>query len=209
VELLVAVAILCILVSIAVPAATSSLSRTKNAQCLGKLKVLGTAIVLFSQDNEGEFPKTRHSGHEAWSQYLLPYLGLSTNPTSAEWNARFRCPVDKQSNTNIWSYAWNVYFELSSYEDYEGAPATWHKTVNVDRPGATILLAESKGSFNADHLMCHLWTGLKGASNAVDTKRNGKTSNYLFVDGHAESLPVESTFNPAKNINKWNPSTAR
>jgi prepilin-type processing-associated H-X9-DG protein len=37
-------------------------------------------------------------------------------------------------------------------------------------------------------------------------RHNGR-ANYLFVDGHVESLPVEATF-VARSENLWNPSVA-
>jgi len=47
-----------------------------------------------------------------------------------------------------------------------------------------------------------------GAANAVDAKRHDGKANYLFVDGHVETLPISSTFDTAKGINLWNPSLA-
>lgn len=218
VELVVTVAILAILVSLAVPAVADAHRKTQNTQCLSKLKILGSGIALYSQDNDWEFPRSFHScsgaGKTEWSRAILPYLGLPSNPSTIEWTALFnkfyRCPADKQTDPNIWSYALNVYFELSpDGDDYAGAPATWNRITNVNHPSASILLAEPRGIYFGDHLMCHQWSGLAGARNALDSKRHGKTSNYLFVDGHAECLAVESTFDPSKLLDKWNPSKAR
>ncbi|MFZ4775594.1 MAG: prepilin-type N-terminal cleavage/methylation domain-containing protein [Terrimicrobiaceae bacterium] len=218
VELLAVIAIIATLVSLAVPAMAASLRKTQSTQCLSKLRSLGSGIALYSLDHGGEFPRSFHScsgaGKPEWSRALFPYLGLPSDPTPAEWdqhfNKTFRCPADKQRDSNIWSYALNVHFELSpDGDDYEGAPATWNRRMNVERSNATILLAEPRGNYFGDHLMCHQWSGLTGARNALDSKRHGKTSNYLFVDGHAESLTVEATFDPSKNLNLWNPAKAR
>jgi len=218
VELLVVIAILALLVALAVPAAAASLRKTQNTQCLSKLRSLGSGIAFYSLDHDGEFPRSFHScsgaGKLEWSRALFPYLDLPSDPSPAEWeqhfNKTFRCPADQQRDANIWSYALNVHFELSpDGDDYEGAPATWNRFMNVPRPNATILLAEPRGNYFGDHLMCHQWSGLTGARNALDSKRHGKTANYLFVDGHAESLTVEATFDPSKNLNQWNPSKAR
>jgi prepilin-type processing-associated H-X9-DG protein len=57
--------------------------------------------------------------------------------------------------------------------------------------------------------MCHQWSKQAAALNAVDSLRHGKVSNYLFVDGHVESLRLEQTFDPAAGINLWNPSLAK
>ncbi len=218
VELLAVIAILALLVAMAVPAAAASMRKTQNTQCLSKLRSLGSGIALYSLDHSGEFPRSFHScsgaGKPEWSRAILPYLGLPSDPSPAEWNQHFnkifRCPSDKERDSNIWSYALNVHFELSpDGDDYEGAPTTWNRLMNVERPNATILLAEPRGNYFGDHLMCHQWSGLPGARNALDSRRHGRSANYLFVDGHAESLPLESTFDPSKNLNKWNPAKAR
>jgi prepilin-type processing-associated H-X9-DG protein len=57
--------------------------------------------------------------------------------------------------------------------------------------------------------MCHQWSGIPAARNAVAWDRHSKKSNFLFVDGHVEALPVEATFNPGAGINLWNPSLAK
>lgn len=218
VELLTFLLVLALLLAIALPSLASVTNKARNTQCLARLRNLGTGILLYSQDNDGEFPRSFHScsgaGKTEWSRAILPYLDRPAEPTEQEWEAAFntlyRCPSDKNRNTNVWSYALNVYFELSPEgDDYDGAPATWHRRINVPHPNVTILLAEARGNFFNDHLMCHQWSGANGARNAVDSRRHGKISNYLFVDGHAESLPLEMTFNPAQGINRWNPSKAK
>lgn len=57
--------------------------------------------------------------------------------------------------------------------------------------------------------MCHQWTGIPAARNAVAGERHSKKSNCLFVDGHVRALSVEATFNPGAGINLWNPSIAK
>lgn len=218
IEIVIVILIGAVLVALSSAALSSLSSRTKNVQCLSKLRSLGEAITLYSQDNGGELPRSLHSaagvGKMPWGKAILSYLGQPANPSDLEWgkifNTHYRCPVDKNTDPNLWSYALNVHFELTpDGDDYVGSPATWRKLVNIERPGATILLAEPKSVYYADHVMCHQWTSAKGASNAIDRLRHGRTSNYLFVDGHAESLTVESTFDPISGTNRWNPSLAK
>ena len=60
-----------------------------------------------------------------------------------------------------------------------------------------------------DHLMCHQWSGLQAAKNALNHAIHTGKANYLFLDGHLETLRVEDTFDPSRHINRWNPSLAR
>lgn len=70
-------------------------------------------------------------------------------------------------------------------------------------------MAETASVDFGDHIMCHLWKGESAALNALDYKRHGGVSHYLFLDGHVEALPVGNVFAPSKNINLFNPSLAR
>lgn len=216
IELLVAVGVVTALVALLFPALRGASNRARETQCLARMRALGAGITAYAQ-NEGEFPRSLHSaagaGTEPWARAILPYLGSVTQPTDPEWRAHFersfRCPADKNRGPELFSYGLNVFFELTpDGDDYDGSPATWRKPVNIDHPASTILLAEPKAVYFADHVMSHLWTTAAGASNALDGKRHSGRSNFLFVDGHAEALPVSATFDPAKNINRWNPGLA-
>jgi prepilin-type processing-associated H-X9-DG protein len=108
-----------------------------------------------------------------------------------------------------YSYGLNVHFELDPEgDDYAGSPATWRRTAAVPHPSRTILLAECMPSLYADHFMCHQWSSLKAARTATAHTRHAGRSHFLFLDGHVERLPIESTFDPAKAVNRWNPSLA-
>jgi prepilin-type processing-associated H-X9-DG protein len=210
------VSIIAILTALIVPGVQSSIRKAENIQCLGKMRSIGQGIQLYTQDNE-EFPRSLHSaagaGKQTWAKAILPYLGYTNTPSNAEWASIFeklyRCPADPKKEASIYSYALNVFYELTpDGDDYTGSPQTWRKPINVDHGAKTILLAEPKPVYYADHIMCHQWTSAKGASNAVDGLRHDRKSNYVFVDGHVESLPVASTFDVSKGINLWNPSQA-
>lgn len=216
IELMVVITVGAVLIALTAAGVSSVSNKAKQIKCLSRMRNLGIGILTYCQDN-GEFPRSLHSaagaGVQPWGKAILPYLDLPSDPTDAEWkqifNTYYHCPADKTTDPNIWSAALNVYFELDpGGDDYDGSPTTWRTPASVSCPGRTILLAEPKPVYYADHIMCHLWTTTKAASNAIDSSRHGKTSNFLFVDGHVESLPVEATFYPAKRINLWNPGLA-
>lgn len=198
--------------------ASASLQKVKNSRCMNTMRNLSTGILLYAQDHGGEFPRSYHSaagaGAEPWARAILPYLGCEGDTSEEAWRHRFeeryRCPVDKNRTPNIYSYALNVFFELTpDGDDYEGSPATWRKVFTVERASSTILLAEPRKVFYADHIMAHMWAGSAAAKNALDFARHEKRSNFAFVDGHIESLPVEATYDRSRGLNLWNPSLAR
>lgn len=216
VELLVSISVIALLAALIVPGVQSAIRKTKVTQCLAKMRNLGQGIQLYTLDNT-EFPRSLHSsagaGQQPWAKAILPYMGFSASPSDAEWANLFekvyRCPADKKKDVSIYSYALNVFFELTpDGDDYTGLPQTWRKPINVVRSSRTIMLAEPKPVYYADHIMCHQWTSANGAANAVDAKRHDGKANYMFVDGHVETLSIVATFDTAKGINLWNPSLA-
>ncbi len=218
IELLAVIAILAVAAAITIPAIASTRERADNLLCLSRLRSLGQGIRLSALDNAGDFPRSFHSagshGQANWVATIAPFLGINAETGSQEWtdaiNKTFRCPSDRTRDPWMFSYGLNVFFELTpDGDDYTGSPATWRKAESVPRPARTILLAESRPVAFGDHFMCHQWSSINAARNAMDSLRHGKTSNYLFVDGHAEALKVQQTFDPAEGINLWNPSLAR
>lgn len=217
VEILVVVAIIGVLFAMITAVARSSMTKAKDVQCLSRMRNVASGILQYSQE-QGEFPRSLHTAAGArqptWATAILPYIGVGEKPAGAAWDAMFeklyRCPADTNHVSSIYSYAMNVYFELNPIgDDYTGSPMIWRRPASVTSPGATILLAEPQPVSYADHIMCHQWSTTRAVTNAVDTLRHGKKSNYAFVDGHVESMEGVDTFNPAKGINLWNPSLAR
>lgn len=218
VELLVVIAIVAVLVTLSAATLRRSINSAKTVSCMAKMKNLGGSIILYTQDHNGEFPRSLHSAganrEPGWAKSIAPYLGASESEIRNSWpvifNDKFRSPSDPSRDVNIYSYALNVYFELNpDSDDYEGAPQTWRRLGQVPSPEGTVLLAQTAPVRFGDHLMCHDWSSVQSAKNALNYEIHNGKANYLYVDGHVETLRVEQTFNPAKNINRWNPSLAR
>lgn len=210
-EVLAAVTVVSLLAVLLGAYAGRGLERTRTMQCLSRMKLLGSGVLMYCQEHDGEFPRSFHSAYPysqpGWGKAILPYIGQEEALSKSEWNKVFnknyRCPSDP--NTREWSYGLNVYFELHpDSDDYPGSPSTWRRLVSLPAPTRTVLLGELKTS-SADHFMAHFWNA--GAPE-VDAARHEDRSVYVFADGHAESLPLRDTFDPAKNLNLWNPALA-
>lgn len=218
VELLVCVAVIAVLAGIITSIARGTMVKARAIECSAKLKSLGTAALLYGQDHQEQFPRSFHSAgahrEPGWAVSISPYLGAEPSDIETRWaqvfQTHFRSPADKATDPFIYSYALNVHFELNpDGDDYTGSPATWRRLHQVPSPGSTILMAQPKPVKFGDHLMCHQWTGIQAAKNALNHTIHGGKANYLFVDGHVETLRVEETFDPSRGINRWNPSLAR
>jgi len=216
-ELLVGVGILGTIASLLIPAAVSSRENSLRSTCMERMKNLSLGIQLYTQDHDGEFPRSSHSAstyrESGWTESVLPYMNISLPSSTEGWqqtvNQYHRCPSDRRHGPYDFSYGLNVCFELDPEgDDYLGSPTQWRKTIAIPKPSRTILLAELPETEGADHFMCHLWSNIRGASNAVASGRHKGRANYLFADGHIEAMALSQTFISRTN-NLWNPSVAR
>ncbi len=212
IELLVVVAIIGILAALLLPALSQVKGQACSTQCLSQLRQIGLATVMYADENEGFLPRSSHSaiayGQLPWGYALVPYLQSRTYTKSdALWTNLFeslyRCPKDPRRTTD-WRYGKNVYPELSAAET--GGP-TWPKLETIPIPSGTVLYAEKLGGSMADHFMAQFWAD--GGTPEVDKDRHLKKSNYGFCDGHAASHRFEETYDPSRQIDNWNPDTAR
>jgi len=218
VELLVVLVVIAVLAGISAAAYRGMLRKADRVLCTHKLKSLGTATILYSQDNQDQFPRSFHSAaayrQPGWAASIAPYLGVPDSQIGNSWpvvfQSHFRSPADHSTDPFVYSYGLNVHFELDpDGDDYTGSPATWRRLAQIPSPATTILMGQTKPLRFGDHLMCHQWSGIQSAKNALNHAVHSGKANYLFVDGHVETLAVEETFNPPRHLNRWNPSLAR
>ncbi|MCC7203502.1 MAG: prepilin-type N-terminal cleavage/methylation domain-containing protein [Phycisphaeraceae bacterium] len=218
VELLVVIAIIGLLMGLLLPALGSARASGRSAVCLSQIKQIGSATLMYAQEHDDQLPRSSHSAlaHRAmpWGYALCPYLGgFEYSAPGPAWddlfNGLYRCPQDTRREQ--WSYGKSVWFELTAGETGEitGSPTgpVYPTIVTVPLPSGTILFGELASGSMGDHIMAHFW--YFGGAPEVDTARHGSTSNYGFVDGHAESMPFAATFNLDQGVDLWNPGTAR
>lgn len=218
VELLVMVVVIAALMGFTAASVRDGIHKANAVECAATLKSLGTATLLYTQENQDQFPRSFHSAgahrQPGWAASIAPYLGIADSQIESDWpgvfNAHFRCPEDRSSDAFLYSYGFNVHFELDpNGDDYIGSPATWRRLPNCPTPAGTILMGEVKPMRFGDHLMCHQWSGTQAAKNAINHDVHSGKANYLFLDGHVEMLRAEETFDPSRQVNRWNPSLAR
>jgi prepilin-type processing-associated H-X9-DG protein len=182
------------------------------------MRQIGTGVVMYVSDAGGRFPRSSHSALSSsvmpWGYAMMSYFTRQpyTGPGPA-WdklfNSLYRCPADDRRDR--YSYGKSVWFELTGPEIGElsgqADGPTYERITDVRQSSATLMFGELGSGAMADHIMAHFWN--IGGAPEVDRKRHGKTSNYVFVDGHAEAREFESTFLPSKQIDNWNPAKAK
>lgn len=213
VEILVVIGIIGLLIAMLMPTLRSARRLAHQTMCAARLQQIGVAFTMYANDNHGHWPRSTHSALEfrvaPWGYALLPYLSPGpVESTGARWEkvreTVYRCPVDPRSGTP-WSYGKNVYLELRA--DETGGP-TWWLVTDLRRPTKTIVLAELGSGAMVDHVMAHEWAA-SPTTTEVDATRHGRAANYLFADGHVQTMPFDETYQSQLNINLWNPGLAK
>lgn len=227
-ELLVTVAILGVLLTLALSALRPATAAAQQSACLARLQQLGTAFQSYFAENENRFPGFGISSVSRWHHQLAVYAGFQDGAVQLD---DFAPPVYRNA------YALEIFHcPLTPYEAYQTANGVgnsngmyaispdlidWRLTGSrdyglsrfvVNDPANKVLLAErsylsyagvgtggptvSKSAPFPDN------DGGAAANHRSDgLPQNGPDgpSNYLFVDGHVESLkewPGRDAFEP-------------
>lgn len=128
-ELLVVIAIITILASLLLPALKTTRETAKKIKCVGNLKQVGTAVLIYTSDYNGCFkaPYDGAANPTLWNQTLIMYGYLNSGEVfhcpSAENKWSYTPPytnLDRRSY-GIRAYPYNAYINLkniSNFSDY-------------------------------------------------------------------------------------------
>jgi len=180
VELLTVVTIISILSTLGFAATRGATEKTRTTRCLNDLREVGTAVQMFTGENGGKLPGVDHGQQISWTNSIGAFLGT---------NFIGRCPaLQRYPETIKVTYGWNDM--LVAPDTGEGIPMA-----RVSQPSTTIVLAEKQaGGVNLDHFHFRGSLGSRGRismaafEGEVNTTAHGNKANYLFIDGHVESL---------------------
>jgi prepilin-type N-terminal cleavage/methylation domain-containing protein len=239
IELLVVVAILALLMSILLPALNGAREQGKAVVCQSNLRMLSVAVYMYAEDNKSYFPQwgLGHGSGEAKAKYSwLKTMG----PEYGEVTKLLRCPADHspywtqpgdQGKYRSTSYAANLYLATvgASNPLWDRDAHDYNRLDWIKQPCSTIFfceLAEQGDIAVADHIHVDGWDGAypdersQAATELALGRHRGK-EGYGFVDGHAEVLPFEKTFQIKSRLvgddgvevewfhNKYDPTIAR
>jgi len=194
IELLVVIGIVGILAVVASYAAKSTMERSNSLRCLSSMRDVGVAMHLFIGENGGRLPGTSHrragdGSSLSWTHTLTAYLSDSFIS---------RCPTS-QSTLPV-TYGWNDWLAEPSSATNAGEGVSY---LNCSTPAHTFVIAEVSNPMRTDHFHfrdVRNRVTFNTFKSSVQVDLHGTGSNFLFVDGHVESLSsdeVRARLSPA------------
>ncbi len=195
IELLVVIAIIAILAGMLLPALALARKQARKIQCAGNLKQCGLALNLYTENWNGFFapvhgvnPYTSPApATQEWWEYLADetmkreYLLCPEDP-AVQPGFDDGDPADQYDWTTRESYVVNGMYSFGKKKDYL---KDCSKRVIVSERGdsSDVLNHQGYPAFKA----VNVWEG------KLKKDRHNKMSNYLFVDGHVETLKFDAT----------------
>jgi prepilin-type N-terminal cleavage/methylation domain-containing protein/prepilin-type processing-associated H-X9-DG protein len=215
IELLVVIAIIAILAAILFPVFAQAREKARQASCLSNQKQIGTAIMMYVQDYDENFPVyVHHPKHTVyWYDMINPYVRASDTRSSI-----YTCPsLAKRSSpaNSSGGYAANYLHVIQYPKEFNNSKALkWYTARNdgpatsasIGRPAETIMIADSEGECGAEAgtgwaaIYCPI-----ELPNGPDwykqfcldktyalAKRHSGGGVYLMADGHAKWMRREA-----------------
>jgi len=212
-ETLVVAAIIGILAALLFPAVDTLRNKSQQTKCAGNLRQLGTALLQYAGENTGSLPPGK-----TWDREISSYLDVSTWNTTGANCAVLTCPADRRAGPLAngkfpRSYTSSQIKPADPSQGLFGDGGTFssRRLTQIVRPSQTLMLFEmftsSSGDSVANEQFMQAYAYSSGYQSAASTPRltngkfyHGSTLNYLFADGHLESLPPHHIYTPPNNF---------
>ncbi len=218
IELLTVIAIIGILAAILIPVVGSVREGARDAKCKSNLRELGMAARLWENDNDhlpwGIFPSDWKHGETWWGWYLTEYIydtegGPAMNPL-------LQCPSIQNPGDSPGNYvstypANRLIFVVGQLGDRRSVGTV--RSEQIERPTEVILFGDgeqrelpggSNSTFNAlgitppsngnprnaDEPLENPPRNKDGEGSTAPRYRHNDKANFVFVDGHVESISL-------------------
>jgi prepilin-type N-terminal cleavage/methylation domain-containing protein/prepilin-type processing-associated H-X9-DG protein len=184
IELLVVIAIIAVLMGILMPALKRAREQGKRAVCMGNLRQLGTAWIIYADENNDKIVLASPGGSDGWVDAWQP----DTQDVMQIRGALFKyCP-----NEELYKCPTGIRGEVVTYaitdvmNGYSGH--SWSKSMNITKRSRINRAGERMVFLDEGRLSPNSWTIWYTQPTWWDqiTNRHGQGTNIGFADGHGE-----------------------
>ena len=214
IELLVVIAIIAILAAILFPVFAQAREKARQTSCLSNLKNLGTAVMLYTDDNHETYPMSYGPAPKSqdwyWPGKLFAYTkDWAVYSCPSFWNTYVGNAGPDYADTNDCQAWWANYhgyganpWIMGYYGNGSGFPTSGVKAARVKSPSNVAVVYDARYSITSDIDMANngnYGTYLPGAGSAGITAnglsgddlsdfndgRHNSGINIAYADGHA------------------------
>jgi general secretion pathway protein G len=223
VELLVVVVIIAILAAFLFPLADRAMDKARMSKCVSQLRTIGQGLNLYAAERDMRFPGIGQGSGSRWLHQIGPYVGFKADQTyfgvpcysqaykaplfSCPMVARWILPSGSDPSKFTGYYGLNRNFYDNSADPTQPSCMYGYSRLIVRSPAKTVMVAESctggPGAAASSYPDQRQDTGISANHRSDRTPSKGPDgpSNYLFVDGHVETLTKfigATAFDPTK-----------
>lgn len=204
VELLVVIGIIAVVMAILLPSLSRARETAKRIKCLSNMRQLGAAVMAYTVDNEGHFPRLG-SWHPqgqpgSYTGLLLKYHGKAGVPEL------YNCPAD-DPQTHSYPYCYTANWHIFWYSTTTSIRSMSQIKRSSDK---IMIIDESSQTVDDDCWAPENWTNDRQnmlsnrhdkqqekarEANAEETLKGGR-GNVIFADGHADFVPRRLAMSP-------------
>jgi prepilin-type processing-associated H-X9-DG protein/prepilin-type N-terminal cleavage/methylation domain-containing protein len=172
IELLAALSLIAILVVLLLAGIDTLRDRGRTAHCMNNMRQIYAGLQTYLSDNDNRLMQRYYkSDNKGYDEVLAPYV--------KDTKALFTCPSQQRVRYPAQpGYGFNWYYDNQSI-------------LSIEQLSKTIALAETIGG--GEKVGSHRADRDSKAPGQLDKERHRGRANYLFFDGHVETLKYEDT----------------